>query len=79
MLYQSDYKSGDLVRHCAKWHDFGLGLLIRKTGRIDVWGFRYDPDEDFRWYVHWTNAPCNPEPIGYNIAYETEFIMVRSA
>ncbi len=79
MRYQSDYKSGDLIGNVSNWHDFGVGLLICKTGRIEKWGMRYDPDEHMRWYVLWSHPPPNPEANGYSIGYETEFKLINSA
>ena len=48
-------KSGDLVKNKSLWHDYGVGLMIRKTGKLYTWGMRDDPDEHMRWWVHWTN------------------------
>ena len=72
-------KSGDLVKHKSLWHDYGVGLIIRKTGKIDTWGLRNDPDEHMRWWVHWTNPPSKPEPNGYDITYEVDVIITHAA
>ena len=72
-------KSGDLVKNKSLWHDYGVGLMIRKTGEIDTWGMRHDEDEHMRWWVHWTNPPSKPEPNGYDITYEVDVIIIQAA
>ena len=72
-------KSGDLVKHKATWHDYGVGLVICKTGEINTWGMRHDPDEHMRWWVLWTSSPSKPEPNGYSITYETDVTIVHAA
>jgi hypothetical protein len=72
-------KSGDLVKHKATWHDYGIGLLIRKTGKISTWGMRHDPDEHMRWWVHWSNPPCDAEPNGFHIVYESNITVIHAA
>jgi hypothetical protein len=72
-------KSGDLVKHKSVWHDHGVGLVIRKTGKIDTWGMRHDEDEHMRWWVHWTTPPHLPEPNGYFITYEVDVIIINAA
>lgn len=72
-------KPGDLVRHKAVWHNYGVGLIIRKTGKIDTWGMKHDPDEHMRWWVRWTNPPGEAELNGYCITYETDVIVTHPA
>ena len=78
-MVKAQIKSGDLVKHNATWHDYGVGLVIRKTGEINTWGMRHDPDEHMRWWVHWTNSPSKPESNGYCITYETDVTVVHAA
>jgi hypothetical protein len=72
-------KSGDLVKHKSLWHDYGVGLMIRKTGKIDTWGLRRDEDEHMRWWVHWANPPHPPEPNHLWITYEVDVIIIHAS
>ena len=72
-------KSGDLVKHKSLWHDYGVGLMIRKTGKIDTWGMRRDEDEHMRWWVHWANPPHPPEPNHLWITYEVDVIIIHAS
>jgi len=72
-------KAGDLVSHNAVWHDYGVGLMICKTGKIDTWGWKHDPDEHMRWWVSWTNAPSSPESNGCHITYESDVTITHTA
>jgi len=43
-VVKAQIKSGDLVKHKATWHDYGVGLVICKTGEINTWGMRHDAE-----------------------------------
>jgi len=76
---RAQIKSGDLVKHKSTWHDYGVGLIIRKTGKINTWGMRYDEDEHMRWWVIWTSPPCSPEPNHFWITYETDVVVIQKS
>ena len=73
------FRSGDIVKHKSTWHDYGIGLLICKTGEINTWGMRHDEDEHMRWWVHWATPPCPPEPNHFWITYEADIIVTHAA